>query len=343
MRALIVNAPGGPEMVSCVERAVPVPAAGQVLVRMRCAALNHLDLWVRRGLPGASYPSVQGADGSGVVDRVGPGVSAIEPGQAVCFDPSLGCGRCEFCLRGEQSLCVDFKLLGEGRDGTFAEYVALPWPNVHPVPEGMGFEEAAAFPLTFITAWRMLVTRAGVIPGETVLIHGIGGGVACAALILCRAMGLRAVVTSSSAHKLSRAADLGAWECIDYSACENVAREVRKLTGGRGVDVVLDNVGAATWKTSLHALRKGGRLVTCGATSGPNPKTDVTRIFWNQLSVLGSTMGSRGEFRDMLAFVGQAGLRPVIDRVFPLEQGRQAQEYLEAGKQFGKVVIKISE
>lgn len=195
MRALIVTAPGGPEVVSCEERAVPELAAGQVLVRMRCAALNHLDLWVRRGLPGASYPCIQGADGSGVVERVGQGVSGLEQGQAVCFDPSLGCGRCEFCLRGEQSLCVDFKLLGEGSDGTFADYVALPWPNVHPVPEGMGFEEAAAFPLTFITAWRMLVTRAVTVPGETVLIHGIGGGVACAALILCRAMGLRVIVT----------------------------------------------------------------------------------------------------------------------------------------------------
>lgn len=343
MRALVVIAPGGPEMVRCEERAVPEPASGHVLVRLRCAALNHLDLWVRRGLPGASYPAIQGADGAGVVERLGDGVSGLEPGQAVCLDPSLGCGRCEFCLRGEENLCVEFKLLGEGTDGTFAEYVAVPWPNVHPVPEGMGFEEAAAFPLTFVTAWRMLVSRAGVIPGETVLIHGIGGGVACAALILCRAMGQRVVVTSSSVGKLARAAELGAWEGIDYTACENVAREVRRLTGGRGVDVVLDNVGAATWKASLHALRKGGRLVTCGATSGPGPKTDVARIFWNQLSVLGSTMGSRGEFMEMLAFVRRAGMRPVIDRVFPLEEGRQAQEYLEAGKQFGKVVLKISE
>ncbi len=342
MRALIVTEPGGPEMVHLEQRDIPEPAAGEVLVRMRCAALNHLDLWVRRGLSGASYPAIQGADGSGVVERCGDGVPGLEPGQAVCLDPSLGCGRCEFCLRGEHSLCVDFKLLGEGRDGTCAEYVVLPWPNVHPVPDGMSFEEAAAFPLTFITAWRMLVTRAGARPGETVLIHGIGGGVACAALTLCRAMGLRAIVTSSSGEKLGRAADLGAWKGIDYTACDNVAREVRRITGGRGVDLVLDNVGAATWKSSLHALRKGGRLVTCGATSGPSPRTDIARIFWNQLSILGSTMGSRGEFRDMLAFVRRAGLRPVIDRVFPLEEGRQAQEYLEAGKQFGKVVLKIS-
>lgn len=343
MRALVVTAPGGPEMVQCEERPLPELGPGQVLVRMRCAALNHLDLWVRQGLPGASYPTIQGADGSGVVEQLGDGVSGLEPGQAVCLDPSLGCGRCEFCLRGEESLCVEFKLLGEGTDGTFADYVAVPWPNVHPIPRGMGFEEAAAFPLTFVTAWRMLVSRVRVVPGETVLIHGIGGGVACAALVLCRAMGLRAVVTSSSAEKLARAADLGAWEGIDYTVCENVAREVRRITKGRGVDVVLDNVGAATWKASLHALRKGGRLVTCGATSGPGPKTDVARIFWNQLSVLGSTMGSRGEFRAMLAFVRRAGLRPVIDRVFPLEEGRQAQEYLEAGRQFGKVVLKISE
>jgi len=342
MKAVIVAGPGGLEMVRVEERPVPEPGPGEVLVRMRCAALNHLDLWVRRGLPGAEYPHVQGADGAGVVERLGDGVQGIETGQAVCFDPSLGCGRCEFCLRGEESLCVRFKLLGEGADGTFAEYVVLPWPNVHPVPEGMGFDEAAAFPLTFITAWRMLVTRARVVPGETVLIHGIGGGVALAALALCRAMGLRVLVTSSSEEKLARAAELGAWRGIDYTACDNVARNVRSLTGGRGVDVVLDNVGAATWKASLHALRKGGRLVTCGATSGPGPKTDVARIFWNQLSVLGSTMGSRGEFLDMLAFVSQEKLRPVIDRTFPLAEAREAQAHLEAGKQFGKVVLKIS-
>lgn len=343
MKAVVVTGPGGLENVRVEERPLPEPGPGEVLVRMRRAALNHLDLWVRRGLPGAEYPHVQGADGAGVVERIGEDVSGIEAGQPVCFDPSLGCGRCEFCLRGEESLCLRFKLLGEGADGTFAEFVALPWPNVHPIPEGMGFDEAAAFPLTFITAWRMLVTRARAMAGEKVLIHGIGGGVALAALALCRAMGLRALVTSSSEEKLARAAELGAWKGIDYTACDSVAREVRKLTGGRGVDIVLDNVGAATWKTSLHALRKGGRLVTCGATSGPGPKTDVARIFWNQLSVLGSTMGSRGEFRDMLAFVNQEKLRPVIDRVFPLDAARQAQEYLESGRQFGKVVLKISE
>jgi len=343
MRALIVTEPGGPDKVRLEERPKPEPGPGQVLVRLRCAALNHLDLWVRRGLPGAVYPHIQGADGAGVVEGLGEGVTGFEPGQAVCLDPSLGCGCCEFCLRGEESLCVSFKLLGEGADGTCADYLALPWENVHPVPEGMGCEEAAAFPLTFVTAWRMLVSRVRAVPGETVLIHGIGGGVACAALVLCQAMGLRTVVTSSSSRKLGRAADLGAWKGIDYTACDSVAREVRQLTGGRGVDIVLDNVGEATWRSSLHSLAKGGRLVTCGATTGPGPQTDVNRIFWNQLSIFGSTMGNRGEFREMLAFVRRAGLRPVIDRTFPLEEGRKAQEYLEAGKQFGKVVLKISE
>jgi NADPH:quinone reductase-like Zn-dependent oxidoreductase len=343
MKALIVTEPGGPDKVQLDERPRPEPGPGQVLVRMRCAALNHLDLWVRRGLPGATYPHIQGADGAGVVEAVGEGVAGFEPGLAVCFDPSLGCGRCEFCLRGEESLCVSFKLLGEGADGTFAEFLAVPWQNVHPLPAGMSFEEAAAFPLTFVTAWRMLVGRARAVAGETVLIHGIGGGVAVAALVFCRAMGLRTVVTSSSSRKLGRAADLGAWKGIDYTACDDVAKEVRTLTDGRGVDIVLDNVGAATWRSSLHSLSKGGRLVTCGATTGPSPKTDITRIFWNQLSVLGSTMGSRGEFREMLTFVRRAGLRPVIDRTFPLAEGRAAQEYLETGKQFGKVVLKISE
>jgi NADPH:quinone reductase-like Zn-dependent oxidoreductase len=340
MKALVVKEPGGPEKVGCVEREAPVAGVHDVLVRVRYAALNHLDLWVSRGLRGGQ-PWILGADGAGLVEEVGQRVSGIEPGQAVCLDPSLGCGRCEFCLRGEESLCVEFRLLGEGADGTFAELVKVPWKNVHPVPPGMSLEEAAAFPLTFVTAWRMLVPRARAVPGETVLIHGIGGGVSTAALLFCRAMGLRVIVTSGSPQKLERAAALGALAGIDYTA-QDVAREARRLTGGRGVDLVVDSVGKATWPAGLAALRKGGRLVTCGATTGIDPAIDVRRVFWNQLSVIGSTMGSRGDFRDMLNFVRAAGLRPVIDRVFPLEEGPAALRYLEERRQFGKVLLRVA-
>jgi len=341
MRALFFEAHGGSGNLRFGERPVPEPGAGEVRVRLRTAALNHLDLFVLGGLPGVpiELPHIGGADGAGVVDALGAGVEGVETGQEVIFDPGVSCGRCEFCLKGEQSLCVRYGILGEHRDGTFAQYVVVPAASLAPKPAHMGWEEAAAFPLTFLTAWRMLIERGGLGPGETVLIHGIGGGVSMACLQLAQRVGARTIVTSRSAEKLERALEMGADEAIP--ADDQVSRQVRKLTGKRGVDVVVDSVGEATWMQSIRSAAKGGRIVTCGATTGPNPSEEIRLIFWNQLSIIGSTMGSREDWRRVVAAAAAWELRPVVDTVIPLEEGRKAYERMEAAEQFGKIVLSV--
>lgn len=275
-----------------------------------------------------------------MVDAVGDGVSRARTGDEVVLNPGISCGTCEFCLKGEHSLCVGFHLLGEHIAGTFAEFVVAPEINAFPKPKGLPWEEAAAFPLTFLTAWRMLVTKARVRPGESLLVVGIGGGVALAALQIAKLLGMTVWVTSGSAEKLSRAKMLGADVGIDHSAGD-FSREVRNLTGKRGVDVVLDSVGKATWKSSIASLARGGRLLTCGATTGSDPEEDLARIFWNQLTVHGSTMGTHGEFAEMLRMFGDGRLRPVIDAVFPLSEAREAERRLEEKRQFGKIVLRV--
>jgi len=341
MKALYFEEHGGPERILFGERPLPEPGPGEVRVRPVAAALNHLDLFVLGGLPGVpiGLPHIGGADGAGVVDAVGPGVTGIEPGDEVVFDPGISCGSCEFCARGEQSLCVRYGILGEHADGTFAEAVIVQAAGVSPRPEHLSWEEAAALPLTFLTAWRMLIARGGLSAGETVLIHGIGGGVSLACLALARMVGARAIVTSRSEEKLRRALELGAAEALP--ADDQVARRVRKLTGKRGVDVVVDSVGEATWMQSLKAAAKGGRIVTCGATAGPNPAEEIRLVFWNQLSIIGSTMGSREDWRRMIEAVTANRLRPVVDTVIPLEEGRRAYERMERAEQFGKIVLRI--
>ena len=341
MKALVITEPGGFEKVRYVERDRPHPGGKEILVKVRRAALNHLDLFVMRGIPGIMYPHIQGADGTGVVEEVGADVVDIRPGAEVCLNPGISCGTCEFCLKGEHSLCVEFGILGEQIDGTFAEYVTVPCENVHPVPDGLSPDQAAAFPLTFLTAWRMLVSKAGIKHGETALILGIGGGVSCAALQICKAWGLNTIVTSGSDWKLERSRELGADERINHRE-KDFSKEVRRLTGKAGVDVVVDSVGDATWQKSLHSLKKGGRLVTCGATTGPFPQTDILRIFWNQLSIFGSTMCNRTEFRDMVRFMNEKGIKPVVDRTFNLEEGADALRALDGAEQFGKVVLHVS-
>ncbi len=342
MKACFLAGHGGLEQVRVGDLPAPDPGPGQVRVRLRAAALNHLDLFVVGGIPGVSlaFPHVMGSDGAGVVDAAGPGVLRARPGDEVVLNPGVDCGACEFCVRGEHSLCVTFRLLGEHLPGTFAETVLAPERSVYPRPVGLSWEESAALPLTFLTAWRMLVTKAGARPGESVLIVGIGGGVALAALTIAKALGLTAIVTSGSADKLDRARSLGADFAIDHGSAD-FAREARRITGRRGVDIVLDSVGKATWKKSIASLARGGRLVTCGATTGPDPAEDVARIFWNQLTVLGSTMGSHGEFSDMLRMVRASGVRPVVDSVFPLSDAGEALRRLKEGKQFGKIVLRV--
>jgi NADPH:quinone reductase-like Zn-dependent oxidoreductase len=344
MKAVFFTAHGGNDVLTVGERPDPVPGPGEVLVRVEAAALNRLDLFVRDGIPGVpvAFPHVPGADGAGVVEALGPGVTEPVPGTRVVLQPGLSCGTCEFCLAGERSLCVRYRILGEHLPGTFAEKIAVPASNVYPAPAGLGAEKAAAFPLAALTAWRMLVTRAALRPGESVLIHGIGGGVSTFALQIAKLCGAsRVIVTSSSAAKRARAMELGADEAIDYTATD-VGKAVREMTGKRGVDVVVDSVGAATWRHSLTAAAKKGRIVTCGATSGPAPAENINVIFWKQLSILGSTMGTDAEFSAMLAAVSAGRLEPVVDAVFPLGDVRKAYERMASGEGFGKIVIKVS-
>lgn len=339
MKALYFEEHGGVDRIQLGERPLPEPGAGQVRVRLKAAALNHLDLFVLGGMPGVpvELPHIGGADGAGVVEALGPGVSGVSEGDEVVFDPGLSCGSCEFCLKGEQSLCVRYGILGEHLDGTFAESVVVPAAGLAPRPGHLSWEESAALPLTFLTAWRMLIARGGLAAGESVLIHGIGGGVSLACLALAKMVGARVFVTSRSEDKLARARKLGADEVIP--ADDQVARQVRRLTGKRGVDVVVDSVGKATWMQSLKAAAKGGRIVTCGATTGPDPAEEIRLVFWNQLSIIGSTMGSREDWRRLMEAVSAAGLRPVVDGVMPLEKGREAYQRMERAEQFGKIVL----
>jgi len=319
-----------------------------VRVRVYAAALNHLDLFVLGGLPGVTIvpPWIMGADAAGIVDQVGSEVRGVAVGSFVIINPGLSDGTCPYCRAGEHSLCPRFQLLGEHRPGTFAEYVVVPAVNVRAVPAPAqdmvrgerAAAEAAAFSLVTITAWRMVVTRARVVAGDNVLIWGIGGGVAQAALQIAKARGARVWVTSGHEDKLERAAAMGADETINHRATD-VARTVRDRTGKRGVDVVIDSVGRASWGQSLGALGRGGRLVTCGATSGPMVETDLRRMFWNQWTLMGSTMGNEAEFAAIADEYRAGRLRPPIDSVFPLDGGRDAFDRLQSDAHFGKVVI----
>ena len=345
MRTLALDAVGGIEHLAV--RDLPQPAiqrADEVRVRVRMAAFNHLDLWVANGLPGLELqlPHIVGSDAAGVVESVGPAVRGVAPGDRVMINAGLSCGACEACLGGEEPLCRSFRLLGEHTSGTAAEYVVVPAGNLARIPEGMPWDRAAAFSLATLTAWRMLTTRASLRPAESVLIWGIGGGVAQAALQIAKLIGAYTMVTSGKASKLDAARELGADAVIDHSSSDVVAA-VRERTAGRGADVVVDSVGQATWDKSLRALRRGGRLVTCGATSGPSISLDVRRLFWNQWTLLGSTMGSRREYREIVRLASLGRLWPVVDRVVPLEGAVDALRRLAAGEQFGKLVIEVSQ
>ena len=313
-------------------------------MQLKAAALNRIDLLNRAGVTGMeiSLPHILGADGSGIVVEVGDQVSNVKKGDAVCLFPPSGCGRCEFCLADREFMCVHLRVLGERLKGTYAEYVNIPARNCFPIPSGLSFEEAAAFPLVFITVWRMLITNAQLKPGEQILILGIGGGVATAALQLSKQIGAHVLVTSGSDEKLELAKNWGADHGINYRKSD-FTKEVRALTGKRGVDVVVDCVAGESWMKSLASLAKGGRLVTCGATAGADSQTDLRRIFWNHLKIFGSTLGSRDEFRQLLGFMRASGVRPIIDQVFPLSEAASAQRRLEDGKQFGKIVLQIAE
>ena len=323
----------------------PAPGAGEVRVAIRAAALNHLDLFVAAGLPGVEYrfPHVVGADGAGIVESIGASVTRVTPGDRVLINPGISDYACDFCRAGEHSLCVTYRMLGEHLPGTIAELVTVPEPNVALIPvnsPALSWAEAAAFSLVTLTAWRMVVTRAQVKPGETVLVWGIGGGVSLTAMRIAKLRGARVVVTSSSDAKLGEARRLGADVTLNHRT-QKVPQEVRTLTNKRGVDVVVENVGEATWDDSLRCLARGGRLVTCGATTGPKVTLDLRRLFWHHWTIMGSTMGNAAEYAEIVRLLGQGHLRPIVDRVYPLDQVRAAYERLENGEQLGKVVVEV--
>ena len=344
MQALTLDGVGGLEHLAV--REVPdarVVAADDVLIRVRAAALNRLDLFVAGGLPGITleFPHVVGADAAGVVESVGAAVTEFRPGDRVMVNPGISCGTCARCAAGEQPLCDRFGLLGEHRPGTVAELLVVPEANLGRVPPDMPWDQAAAFSLVTLTAWRMLTTRAAVQPGEVVLVWGAGGGVAQAAIRIARHLGATVIATSSSDPKLELARSIGAEHVINHSASD-VPSEVRRLTGRRGADIVVDSVGERTWPVSLRALARGGRLVTCGATSGPMVGIDIRKLFWHQWTILGSTMGTHREYAEIVELAQAGMLWPTVDQVVPLARSIEAFRRMERGEQAGKLVIEVS-
>ena len=344
MRALVLQALGGPEHLAVTE--VPAPeirAPHDVRVRLRAAALNRLDLFVADGLPGVAYqfPPVVGSDGAGGLEPVGSAVTAVRPGDRVMINPGISCGSCDVCRQGEESLCPAFQVLGEHRAGTLAELVVGPESNLGIMAPEMPWAEGAAFSLATLTAWHMLMKRAEVQPGETVLVWGAGGGVALAAVQVAARAGARVMATSSSDAKLEVARRHGAEAVVNHNT-EDVVARVREFTANRGAEVVIDSVGQPTWPRSTRLLRRGGRLVTCGATGGPHIELDLRRLFWHQWSLLGSTLGSHADYREIVRLAQQGLLWPHVDQVVPFERSREAYERLARGEQTGKVVIEIS-
>ena len=323
----------------------PVPGPGEALLEIRAAALNHLDLYARahHAANPAAEPQIIGSDAAGIVEALGPDVDSLEVGAEVVLNPGLSCGHCEFCVRGQQSECPRFDLVGRGIPGTYAEKIAVPAANLHPKPAHLSFAQAAALCLDHVTAWRMLMTRGDLRMGDSVLIHGIGGGAALASLQLARLLDAKVIVTSSSDEKLQRADALGALLGINYREHENIAEIVRKFTDGRGVDLVIDTVGAATWPASIASVRNGGHVVACGATTGADGVVNIREVFWRQVSILGSTMGSQGDLRRLAPYFESGELRPVVDRTLPLEKAREAQEALSRREQFGKIVLTVGD
>ena len=336
---------GGLEQLKVQELPEPtLKSPNQVLVRVQTAALNRLDLFVTAGLPGVNleFPHVVGSDGAGTVVQTGDAVGQFRPGDRVMINPTLSCGACQACAEGEHCLCARLRVVGEHCAGTAAEYVVVPAENLALIPAAMPWPQAAAFSLATLTAWRMLVTRARLEAGETLLIWGIGGGVALAALQIAKLVGARAIVTSGSDAKLEVARGLGADVALNHRTADVVA-EVRQHTGGRGADVVADSAGEQTWTDSLRALRRGGRLVICGATTGPMVSLDLRRLFWHHWSILGSTLGSRQEYAEIVRHATQGRLWPVVDRVVPLPEALAAFERLQRGEQVGKLVIEVAQ
>lgn len=349
MKAIRFHSFGGPEVLSYEEAPRPEVGPNDVLIQMKAAALNHLDVWVRSGARerNISLPHIPGSDGSGVVAELGSAVTVFKQGDPVLISPGLSCGTCNMCVGGRDNLCAQYRVLGVKENGTYAEYVKVPVANVLPIPEGLGFEEAAAAPLIFLTAWHMLVGLAKLLPGETALIHGAGSGVGMAAIQIARLFGARVITTAGSDEKLLRAKEIGADDLINHKE-KDFAEEVRRLTEKRGVDVVFEHIGGEVFEKSLTVIAKGGRIVTCGATSEFLAKVDLRYVYSRHIAIYGSWMGSKREVMEVLQFFRHSNghpprLRAVIDSVFPLAQAADAHSRMEERKQFGKIVLKIHE
>jgi NADPH:quinone reductase-like Zn-dependent oxidoreductase len=338
MKAAIFHEHGGSDVLRIEDVSMPVAQSGEVLVRVRAAALNHLDVWVRNGLPiEITMPHIGGSDVAGVVESLGPGVSGVQPGARVVVNPSLSCGDCEWCRAGEEPLCIRYKILGEHTNGGFAEFVAVPAANLFPIPPDVPFERAAAAPLAFLTAWRALVSRGRVRGGSSVLITGASGGVASAAVQIARHLGAT-VYAVTTTENVDRIRALGAHVVYDRNAGD-FSKQIWRDTDKRGVDVVVDSVGEAIWQQCVRSLARGGRLVSYGGTTGARAELDIRVLFWKQIEVMGSTMSNRSEFEEVMRLVFTGALQPVVDSVLPLTEIRAAHERLERGEQFGKIVL----
>ncbi|MGB2869636.1 MAG: zinc-binding dehydrogenase [Bacteroidota bacterium] len=342
MKCVRIYEHGGIDKLIYETRPEPSIGAGDVLVNVKATSLNHIDLWIRNGLPGVkiALPMIPGVDAAGIVAAKGELVSHVNVGDRVVVAQGISCGHCMHCLNGNDNLCKDYVLIGEHRDGADAEFLAVPGKNVICLSDTISFESAAAAALVFLTTWQMLVDKACVKPGDDVLVVGVSSGVGSAALQIAKLFGARVIATTSSDEKAAKAHQLGADEVIDYNR-QNVLNEVRRLTGKKGVEVVIDHVGKSVWDQNIKCLTKGGRLVTCGATSGHEAVTDLRYVFYKQLQIIGSTMGRKGDLITIFKFLEQGKLKPVIDTVLPLKDVREAHRLLEEGKQFGKIVMTV--
>jgi NADPH:quinone reductase-like Zn-dependent oxidoreductase len=338
MKAVRIHQFGGPEVLTYEDVADPKPRKDQVLIRVRACALNHLDLWVRKGLPGINLPHILGSDIAGEIVEVGEYITDFKPGQRVLLAPMSFCNRCAKCVAGLQNQCRQFTVLGSAVDGGNCELMAIPAVNVIPIPDALDFNQAASVPLVFLTAWRMLTGRAAIRQGQTVLVLGANSGVGTAAIQIAKLFHARVITTAGDERKMERARELGADHVINHYQ-QKISDEVRRITNKEGVDIVIEHVGQATWEESMKCLKPAGTLVTCGATSGPKVDMDLRFLFSRQLALLGSYMGTMGELHEVLGHVFAGRLKPVIDHTSPLKDIRSAHEYMEKSQMFGKIVL----
>jgi len=341
LKAVVFRAHGGPEVLHYTDVPTPTPGPGDVLIRVECCSINHLDIWLRQGIPAyqLTLPHICGCDVAGRVEQVGPNVTSVTVGTPVFVAPGLSCFQCAWCRRGDDNLCETYGIFGAKTDGGYAEFAKARAGDLVPIPAGVSIETAAAFPLVFLTAWHMLMTRAGLRSGETVLVHAAGSGIGHAAIQIAKHAGATVFTTVGADAKRPKANALGADEVINYQREDFVSR-VRALTNHQGVDVVFEHIGPQTWEGSVKCLAKGGRLVTCGATSGPSVPLDLRYVFSRQLTVLGSIMGTRAELLTLTELIGKGVLAPVVDTVYPLSEARNAQERMLARDVFGKLLLR---